>query len=176
MRTLAFFALHFATLLIAVSAIAASSMGGEFIPSLDEGDVSMEIVRIPGTSLTQSVEIQGMLERQLLGVPEVKEVFARTGTAEVATDLMPPSASDGYVMLKPRKDWPDPGKSKAAVVLDIQAAAEDVPGSVYGISQPIQQRMNESVVETLRTFRVLQYFCSCRIDRPLEKLDAAHFA
>ncbi len=134
-----------ATLLIAVSAIAASSMGGEFIPSLDEGDVSMEIVRIPGTSLTQSVEIQGMLERQLLGVPEVKEVFARTGTAEVATDLMPPSASDGYVMLKPRKDWPDPGKSKAAVVLDIQAAAEDVPGSVYGISQPIQQRMNELI-------------------------------
>jgi cobalt-zinc-cadmium resistance protein CzcA len=134
-----------ATLLIAVSAIAASSMGGEFIPSLDEGDVSMEIVRIPGTSLTQSVEIQEMLERRLLGVPEVKEVFARTGTAEVATDLMPPSASDGYVMLKPPKEWPDPGKSKADVVSDIQAAAEDVPGSVYGISQPIQQRMNELI-------------------------------
>ena len=108
-------------------------MGGEFIPSLDEGDVSMEVVRIPGTSLTQSVEMQAMLEKRLLKVPEVKEVFARTGTAEVATDPMPPSTSDDYVMLKPRKEWPDPDKSKAAVVSEIQEAAEDVPGNVYGI-------------------------------------------
>jgi cobalt-zinc-cadmium resistance protein CzcA len=89
--------------------------------------------------------MQAMVERRLLKVPEVKEVFARTGTAEVATDPMPPSGSDGYVMLKPRKEWPDPGKSKAAVVSDIQEAAEDVPGNVYVISQPIQQRMNETV-------------------------------
>jgi cobalt-zinc-cadmium resistance protein CzcA len=118
-----------AVLLIAICGIAATRMGGEFIPSLDEGDVSMEVIRIPGTSLTQSVEMQAMVERRLLKVPEVKEVFARTGTAEVATDPMPPSGSDGYVMLKPRKEWPDPGKSKAAVVSDIQEAAEDVPGT-----------------------------------------------
>lgn len=86
-----------------------------------------------------------MVETRLLKVPEVKEVFARTGTAEVATDPMPPSGSDGYVMLKPRREWPDPDKSKAAVVSDIQEAAEDVPGNVYVISQPIQQRMNETV-------------------------------
>ncbi|HXQ06026.1 MAG TPA: CusA/CzcA family heavy metal efflux RND transporter, partial [Bradyrhizobium sp.] len=134
-----------AALLVAVCSIAASRMGGEFIPGLDEGDVSMEVLRIPGTSLTQSVEMQAMLERRLLKVPEVKEAFARTGSAEVATDPMPPSGSDGYVMLKPRKEWPDPEKSKAAVVSDIQEACEDVPGSVYGISQPIQQRMNETV-------------------------------
>jgi heavy metal efflux system protein len=134
-----------AVLLIAVCGIAASRMGGEFIPSLDEGDVSMEVIRIPGTSLTQSVEMQAMLERRLLKVPEVKEAFARTGTAEVATDPMPPSGSDAYVMLKPRKEWPDPDKPKAAIVSDIQEACEDVPGSVYGISQPIQQRMNETV-------------------------------
>jgi cobalt-zinc-cadmium resistance protein CzcA len=134
-----------AVLLIAVCGIAASHMGGEFIPSLDEGDVSMEVLRIPGTSLTQSVEMQAMLERRLLKVPEVKDAFARTGTAEVATDPMPPSGSDAYVMLKPRSEWPDPGKSKAAVVSDIQEAAENVPGSAYGISQPIQQRMNETV-------------------------------
>jgi cobalt-zinc-cadmium resistance protein CzcA len=134
-----------AALLVAVCGIAASRMGGEFIPSLDEGDVSMEVLRIPGTSLTQSVEMQAMLEKRLLKVPEVKEAFARTGSAEVATDPMPPSGSDGYVMLKPRKEWPDPEKSKAAVVSDIQEACEDVPGSVYGISQPIQQRMNETV-------------------------------
>lgn len=134
-----------AVLLVVVCGIAASHMGGEFIPSLDEGDVSMEVIRIPGTSLTQSVEMQAMVEKRLLKVPEVKEVFARTGTAEVATDPMPPSGSDGYVMLKPRKEWPDPNKSKAAVVSDIQEAAEDVPGNVYVISQPIQQRMNETV-------------------------------
>jgi cobalt-zinc-cadmium resistance protein CzcA len=134
-----------AALLVAVCTIATSRMGGEFIPSLDEGDVSMEVLRVPGTSLTQTVEMQAMLEKRLLKVPEVKEVFARTGSAEVATDPMPPSGSDGYVMLKPRAEWPDPGKSKAAVVSDIQEACEDVPGSVYGISQPIQQRMNETV-------------------------------
>jgi cobalt-zinc-cadmium resistance protein CzcA len=134
-----------AVLLVVVCGIAATRMGGEFIPSLDEGDASMEVVRIPGTSLTQSVEMQKTLERRLLKLPEVKEVFARTGTAEVATDLMPPSSSDCYVMLKPRKEWPDPEKPKAAVVSDIQQASEDVPGSAYGISQPIQQRMNELI-------------------------------
>src|SRR5713101_235791 len=134
-----------AALLVAVCAIAASRMGGEFIPSLDEGDASMEVIRIPGTSLTQSVEMQTLVEKRLLKVPEVKEVFARTGTAEVATDPMPPSGSDGYMMLKRRNEWPDPNKSKAAVVSDIQVAAEDVPGNAYAISQPIQQRMNETV-------------------------------
>lgn len=134
-----------ATLLVAVCAIAATHMGGEFIPSLDEGDVSMEIIRVPGTSLTQSVQMQEMLETRLLAVPEVKDVFARTGSAEIATDPMPPSAGDGYVMLKPRRQWPDPHKAKATVVAEIQRAMEDVPGSVYGISQPIQQRMNELI-------------------------------
>ena len=134
-----------AALLVGVCAIAATRMGREFIPSLDEGDVSMEIVRIPGTSLTQSVAMQQMLEKRLLEVPQVRDAFARTGSAEVATDPMPPSAGDGYVMLKPREQWPNPRKSKAEVVADIQAALEDVPGSVYGISQPIQQRMNETV-------------------------------
>src|ERR1700730_6157410 len=134
-----------AALLVAVCGIAASRMGGEFIPSLDEGDVSMEVTRIPGTSLTQSVEMQAMLEKRLLKVPEVKEAVGRTGAAEVATDLTPPSSTDAYVMLKPRKEWPDPDESKAAAVSDIQDASEDVPGSVYGISQPIEQRMNETV-------------------------------
>ncbi|SHH62217.1 efflux RND transporter permease subunit [Bradyrhizobium erythrophlei] len=134
-----------AALLVAVCAIAASRMGAEFIPSLDEGDVSFEAIRIPGTSLTQSVEMQAMVEKRLGKILEVKEAFARTGTAEVATDPMPPSGSDGYVILKPRKEWPDPDKPKAAVVSDIQEAAEDVPGNAYGFSQPIQQRMNETV-------------------------------
>jgi cobalt-zinc-cadmium resistance protein CzcA len=134
-----------AALLVAVCGIAASRMGGEFIPSLDELDASAEVVRIPSVSLTQSVAMEAMLERRLLKLPEVKEVFARTGTAEVATDPMPQSTSDNYIMLKPRKEWPDPEKPKATVVAEIQEAAEDVPGNAYGFSQPIQQRMNELI-------------------------------
>lgn len=86
-----------------------------------------------------------MVGKRLLKVPEVKEVFARTGTAEVATDPMPQSTSDNYIMLKPRKEWPDPDKPKAAVAAAIQEAAEEVPGNAYGFSQPIQQRMNELI-------------------------------
>lgn len=134
-----------AGLLVVVCGIAASRMGGEFIPGLDEGDASAEVVRIPSVSLTQSVAMEAMLERRLLKLPEVKEVFARTGTAEVATDPMPQSTSDNYIMLKPRKEWPDPEKPKATVVAEIQEAAEDVPGNAYGFSQPIQQRMNELI-------------------------------
>lgn len=134
-----------AVLLVGVCGIAATRMGGEFIPSLDEGDVSMEVLRIPGTSLTQTVAMEEMVEKRLLDVPEVKVAFGRTGTAEVATDPMPVSGTDAYVILKPRKDWPDPEKTKAEVVTDIQEALEDVPGNIYNISQPIQQRMNETV-------------------------------
>ncbi|MFG1432881.1 CusA/CzcA family heavy metal efflux RND transporter [Xanthobacter sp. V2C-8] len=131
--------------LIVATSVAASRMGGEFIPSLDEGDAAIQALRVPGTSLTQSVEMQEALEKRLLQVPEVKEVFARTGTAEVATDPMPPSISDGYVILKPRAEWPDPRKPKAQVMTDIEEAAEDVAGSNYELSQPIQLRFNELI-------------------------------
>jgi len=134
-----------AVVLIIASGFAASRMGGEFIPSLDEGDVAIQALRVPGTSLSQSLDMQASLEKRLLQVPEVKEVFARVGTAEVATDPMPPSISDGYVMLKPRAQWPDPSKPKADVVADIEKAAEDVPGSAYELSQPIQLRFNELI-------------------------------
>jgi cobalt-zinc-cadmium resistance protein CzcA len=132
-----------AAVIIALSAFAATRMGGEFIPSLDEGDVALAAIRIPGTSLTQSLEMQKVLEDRIKQVPEVKDFFARTGTAEVATDPMPPSISDGYVMLKPREEWPDPKKSKGSVVEDIQKAADAIAGSQYEILQPIQLRFNE---------------------------------
>jgi cobalt-zinc-cadmium resistance protein CzcA len=89
--------------------------------------------------------MQQMLEKRLLQLPEVKEVFARTGTAEVATDPMPPSISDGYVMLKPRDQWPDPKKPKSQLVKEVEAAAEDIAGSGYELSQPIQLRFNELI-------------------------------
>ncbi|RTL71618.1 MAG: CusA/CzcA family heavy metal efflux RND transporter [Hyphomicrobiales bacterium] len=134
-----------AVVLVLASGYAASRMGGEFIPSLDEGDVAIQALRVPGTSLSQSLEMQAALEKRLLKIPEVKEVFARVGTAEVATDPMPPSISDGYVMLKPRKDWPDSSKSKAHVVESIEKAAEEIAGSNYELSQPIQLRFNELI-------------------------------
>jgi cobalt-zinc-cadmium resistance protein CzcA len=135
----------FAAILVVVSGLAASRMGGEFIPSLDEGDIAVQALRVPGTSLTQSLEMQKLLEKRLLKIPEVKETFARTGTAEVATDPMPPSISDGYVMLKPRDQWPDPKKPKSEVVKEVELAAEEIAGSSYEISQPIQLRFNELI-------------------------------
>ncbi|TXH80120.1 MAG: CusA/CzcA family heavy metal efflux RND transporter [Rhizobium sp.] len=135
----------FAAVLVVVSGFAASRMGGEFIPSLDEGDIAVQALRVPGTSLTQSLEMQKLLEKRLLKIPEVKETFARTGTAEVATDPMPPSISDGYVMLKPRDQWPDPKKPKSEVVKEVEKAAEEIAGSSYEISQPIQLRFNELI-------------------------------
>jgi len=134
-----------AAALIVVSGYAASRMGGEFIPSLDEGDIAIQALRIPGTSLTQSLEMQQALEKRLLRIAEVREVFARTGTAEVATDPMPPSISDGYVMLKPRSEWPNPKRPKSDLVKEIEMAAEEVAGSGYEISQPIQLRFNELI-------------------------------
>jgi cobalt-zinc-cadmium resistance protein CzcA len=89
--------------------------------------------------------MQKLLEKRLLKIPEVKETFARTGTAEVATDPMPPSISDGYVMLKPRDQWPDPKKPKSEVVKEVEKAAEEIAGSSYEISQPIQLRFNELI-------------------------------
>ncbi|MBR1220221.1 CusA/CzcA family heavy metal efflux RND transporter [Bradyrhizobium sp. U87765 SZCCT0131] len=134
-----------AALFVIASCLAATRMGGEFIPSLDEGDVAVAAIRIPGTSLTQSLDMQKALERRIKQIPEVKDFFARTGTAEVATDPMPPSMSDGYVMLKPRAEWPDPAKPKADLVEEIEQAARDIPGSNYEISQPIQLRVNELI-------------------------------
>jgi len=134
-----------AAVLVMVSGYAATRMGGEFIPSLDEGDVAVAAFRIPGTSLSQSVAMQMALETRLRQLPEVKDVFSRTGTAEVATDPMPPSVSDGYVMLKPRNEWPDPAKTKAQLVADIERAADEIAGSSYEISQPIELRFNELI-------------------------------
>ena len=131
--------------LLFLSGLLATKLGTEFVPQLDEGDVAVQALRGPGTSLTQSIEMQRLLEERLIKIPEVKEAFARIGTSEVATDPMPPSISDGYVMLKPRREWPDPHKTKAEVVRDIQRAALEIPGSNYEISQPIQLRFNELI-------------------------------
>ena len=127
------------------SAWLATRMGTEFIPNLDEGDVAIQALRIPGTSLSQSLDMQFQLERAVLQIPEVKTFFSRVGTAEVASDPMGPNISDGYVMLKDRKDWPDPEKSKLQLLEEIQQKMALAPGNAYEISQPIQLRFNELI-------------------------------
>jgi cobalt-zinc-cadmium resistance protein CzcA len=134
-----------AIVLVTLSLFVASRMGAEFIPSLDEGDLALGILRVPGTSLTQSVEMQKALEKRLLQFPEVKEVFTRLGTSEIASDPQPPSIGDGYVMLKPRSAWPDPNLPKSEFEGRISAALKEFPGTNYEISQPIEMRVNELI-------------------------------
>lgn len=129
---------------IACGALAAR-MGSEFIPSLDEGDVALHALRIPGTSLTQAVQMQSQLESAIKQLPEVARAFGKMGTAEIANDAMPPSVADTFVMLKDRKDWPDPDKPKAEVVNELEALAMSVPGNNYEFTQPIQMRFNELI-------------------------------
>ncbi|SEO35974.1 CusA/CzcA family heavy metal efflux RND transporter [Pseudomonas sp. ok266] len=131
---------------IVLSGVLTSRMGSEFVPSLSEGDFALQALRVPGTSLTQSVDMQQRLETLILAkVPEVERVFARTGTAEIASDPMPPNISDSYVMLKPKEQWPDPDKSRESLMAELQAAAATLPGSNYELSQPIQLRFNELI-------------------------------
>jgi cobalt-zinc-cadmium resistance protein CzcA len=134
-----------AVILVVACGWIASRMGSEFIPSLDEGDLTVQALRIPGTSLTQSLEMQLQMERALRDMPEIKTFFSRVGTAEVATDPMPPSISDGFVMLEERGKWPNPTKTKDDLIEEIQERLEQVPGSAYEISQPIQLRFNELI-------------------------------
>jgi cobalt-zinc-cadmium resistance protein CzcA len=134
-----------AIVMVALCALLATRMGTEFIPSLDEGDVALHALRIPGTSLTQAVEMQHTLERRLKQFPEVANTFAKIGTAEIATDPMPPSVADGFVILKPRSEWPDPYRSKADLVHELEDAVKEIPGNNYEFTQPIQMRFNELI-------------------------------
>ncbi|WP_349255351.1 CusA/CzcA family heavy metal efflux RND transporter [Sphingopyxis sp.] len=129
--------------LVLIAGVAAGRMGSEFVPNLDEGDIALHALRVPGTSLSQAVQMQTALEARIKQFPEVERVVAKIGTAEVATDPMPPSVADTFVMLKDRKDWPDPRKPKAKLVSEMEAAVAKLPGNNYEFMQPIQMRFNE---------------------------------
>lgn len=131
--------------LVVVSGFVASRMGSEFIPNLDEGDIALHALRIPGTSLSQAIKMQSALELRLREFPEVERVVAKIGTAEVATDPMPPSVADTFVLLKPRKEWPNPSKPRRQLVEEMQAAVNEIPGNNYEFTQPIQMRFNELI-------------------------------
>ena len=130
---------------VLIGLITFSTLGREFIPTLDEKDVLVQALRVPSASLEQSIEMQSRLEKVLMTVPEVAFVFSKTGTAEVSTDPMPPSISDTFVILKPEREWPNRRLSKAEVVEKIEKAAATQIGNNYEITQPIQMRFNELI-------------------------------
>ncbi|WP_331350598.1 CusA/CzcA family heavy metal efflux RND transporter [Cellvibrio sp. UBA7671] len=120
-------------------------LGSEFIPQLDEGDIALHALRIPGTGLDQAVGMQTLLEARIKQFPEVDKVFAKIGTADIATDPMPPSVADNYVIFKPRSEWPNPSREKSDLVEAIETAVRELPGNNYEFTQPIQMRFNELI-------------------------------
>ncbi len=134
-----------ATVFVVLCGWLATTMGSEFIPQLDEGDITVQAIRIPGTGLEQSVEMQALLEQRIKVFDQVDKVFARIGTPEVATDPMPPNIADIFVILKPRNQWPNPDVTKAEVVEEMEAALALLPGNNYEFTQPIQMRFNELI-------------------------------
>jgi heavy metal efflux system protein len=130
---------------VLLSGLLATRMGSEFVPSLNEGDIALHALRIPGTSLTQAVSMQKELEITIKEFPQVEKVYAKLGTAEIATDPMPPSVADVFIILKPTSEWPGPRLSKNALIAQMHKAVSNVPGNNYEFTQPIQMRFNELI-------------------------------
>ena len=135
----------FAGVLVVLSILLSQKMGSEFLPTLDEGDFAVHALRVPGTSLSQAVSMQDTLEKKIKELPDVDYVFSKIGTADIATDPMPPSVADVFIMVKPRSEWSDPGRDKSALVKDLEKKLAEVPGNKYEITQPIEMRFNELI-------------------------------
>ncbi len=131
--------------LVAFSIWLATTLGSEFIPQLNEEDLLLQAIRIPGTSLSQSVEMQKALELKIQQFPQVKNVFSRIGTPEIANDPMPPNIADTYVMLTPRDQWPDPRLSHGELAAQIVESVSGQPGNNFELTQPIEMRFNELI-------------------------------
>lgn len=130
---------------LAIAAMIFMSLGREFIPTLDEGDLAMQSLRIPSTSLEQSKNMQLVVEQAVSKLPEVAFVYSKTGTAEVASDPMPQNASDAFIILKPKDQWPEGVDSKEDVVARIEKQANSLVGNAFTVSQPIELRFNELI-------------------------------
>ncbi len=126
--------------------VLATQVGSEFAPQLSEGDFAVQQMRSPSTGLEQSLRMQENTEKLLLkAFPEIKAIFARTGTAEVATDVMPPNISDATVLLKPREQWPEPKQSLDELRQRMIVFLATLPGNNSEFSQPIELRFNELI-------------------------------
>ncbi len=135
----------FAVLAVVASAVLATRLGAEFVPNLDEGDIAMHALRIPGTSLEQAIRLQQSVEAQVRELPEVDRVFSKLGSGEVGTDPMPPNVADTFIILKSRRDWPDPRKTKQELVSELEGKVTPISGNRYEFLQPIQMRFNELI-------------------------------
>ena len=132
-----------AVVIMVLTGLLLTRMGSEFVPSLNEGDIALHAIRIPGTSLTSAIEMQDELEKKIKAFAEVETVFSKIGTAEIATDPMPPSVADTFVILKPQAEWQGPHRTKTELVAAMEQAVLEIPGNNYEFTQPIQMRFNE---------------------------------
>lgn len=128
-----------------VGMVAFAFVGREFMPTLDEQNLNLSSVRIPSTSIEQSVAIDLPLERAVLTLPEVKTVYSKAGTASLAADPMPPNASDNYIILKPKDEWPEGVTTKEQVIERIREKTASLVGNNYDVTQPIEMRFNELI-------------------------------
>ncbi|WP_417550530.1 efflux RND transporter permease subunit [Methylophaga sp.] len=135
----------FATLFVSITAYYGSKLGSEFLPQLDEGDIALHALRVTGTGLEQSVAMQNQLESVIGEFPQVQHVYSKIGTPDIATDPMPPSVADTFVILKPYDEWPQPQQSKAEFLAELREKVEAVPGNLYEFTQPIEMRFNELI-------------------------------
>ena len=135
----------FAGVLVVLSLLLSTRLGTEFLPTLDEGDLAIHALRVPGTSLSQAVAMQDTLEKKIKELPEVDFVFAKISTADIATDPMPPSVADVFAIIKPRSEWPDPDRPKSDLIDELEQKLAEVPGNKYEIIQPIEMRFNELI-------------------------------
>ncbi|MEQ1779072.1 MAG: CusA/CzcA family heavy metal efflux RND transporter [Nitrosomonas sp.] len=132
-----------AIVIVILSSLLTTRVGSEFVPSLNEGDIALHAIRIPGTSLTTAIEMQNELEETIKKFPEVDRVFSKIGTAEIATDPMPPSVADIFIILKPQSEWTGAHRTKPELIAAMEQAVRKVPGNNYEFTQPIQMRFNE---------------------------------
>ncbi|PKG81588.1 CusA/CzcA family heavy metal efflux RND transporter [Colwellia sp. 75C3] len=137
--------LSLATLLVILCAWLATTLGSEFIPQLNEEDILLQAIRIPGTGIEQAVEMQKLLEQSVNQFPQVLNVFSKIGTPEIANDPMPPNVADTFIMLKPRNEWPDASLSHSELAADIMAKVAKLPGNNFELTQPIEMRFNELI-------------------------------
>jgi cobalt-zinc-cadmium resistance protein CzcA len=136
----------FAAGALAIAAMVARGLGREFVPRLSEGALVVNIVRLPGTSLDEAVRANTQMERALLAAfpAEVSHVWARCGTAEVATDPMGPEETDFFITLTPREHWTK-AQSQGELENEIRKLFADLPGQNFSVTQPIQQRTDEMI-------------------------------
>jgi cobalt-zinc-cadmium resistance protein CzcA len=132
-----------AVVIVVLSGLLVTRTGSEFVPNLNEGDIALHAIRIPGTSLTTAIEMQSELEKTIRSFPEVDRVFGKIGTAEIATDPMPPNVADIFIILKPQSEWNGPHYTKEKLIETMEQKIQKIPGNKYEFTQPIEMRFNE---------------------------------